>query len=98
MASKLYEGQPRVLCEASILGVPSIYPSTGGLNEYFPNDYCLNFEQYNYADLKDKILLLEHKQLLNKLSRDVYEFSNNLFSYQNQLSKLFEVLNFSENS
>ena len=45
-ATKLYEGQPRVLLEASSYGVPSIYPSFGGMDEFFPNDYQLSFEQY----------------------------------------------------
>ena len=28
-ATKMFEGQPRLLCEASSLGIPSIYPSFG---------------------------------------------------------------------
>ncbi len=53
-ATKMYEGQPKLLCEASGLGVPSIYPSFGGMDEYFPNNYPLSFEQYNYIDLEKK--------------------------------------------
>tara|TARA_B100001996_G_C18655073_1_gene590878 strand:- start:690 stop:1868 length:1179 start_codon:yes stop_codon:yes gene_type:complete len=58
-ATKMYEGQPRLLCEASSLGVPSIYPSFGGMDEFFPPDYNLSFEQYNYSDLKKKLTLLK---------------------------------------
>ena len=34
-ATKLYEGQPTLLCEASLLGIPSIFPTTGGVEEFF---------------------------------------------------------------
>ena len=53
--TKLFEGQPTLLCEASSLGVPSIFPSTGGINEFFPEDYKLSFEQFDYEDLKNTI-------------------------------------------
>ena len=57
-ATKLYEGQPTLLCEASSLGVPSIFPNTGGISEFFPRDYTLSFEQFNYKDLESKIRLI----------------------------------------
>ena len=34
-ATRLYEGQPTLLCEASSLGVPSVFPNTGGIEEFF---------------------------------------------------------------
>lgn len=54
-ATKLYEGQPTLLCEASSLSVPSIFPDTGGINEFFPKSYPLSFEQYNYNSLEEKL-------------------------------------------
>ena len=33
-ATKLYERQPTLLCEASMLGVPSIFPNAGGIKEF----------------------------------------------------------------
>ena len=33
--TKMFEGQPRILCEASSLKVPSIFPSFGGMDEFF---------------------------------------------------------------
>ena len=71
-ATKMYEGQPRLLCEASSLGVPSIYPSFGGMDEFFPSDYKLSFEQYNYSDLKKKITLLQDSNFLTKESTKAY--------------------------
>jgi len=61
-ATKLFEGQPMLLCEASLIGVPSIYPRSGGINEFFPKDSQLSFEQFNYYDLEEKI----NKLLVNK--------------------------------
>ena len=50
-ATKLYEGQPTLLCEASGLGVPSIFPDTGGIFEFFPKNYPLSFKKFDHLDL-----------------------------------------------
>jgi len=71
-ATKIFEGQPRLITEASAYGVPSIYPSFGGLDEYFPDDYKLSFKQFDYPDLVKKILFLEDKKLLNEESKKIY--------------------------
>ena len=73
-ATKMYEGQPRLLCEASSLGIPSIFPNFGGMNEFFPSKYELSFEQYNYEDLNKKLLLLEKKDLLEKCSKENFKY------------------------
>ena len=54
--TKLFEGQPTLLCEASSMGVPSIFPKTGGISEFFPTNYKFAFEQYNYEQLENKII------------------------------------------
>ena len=72
-ATKMYEGQPRLLCEASSYGVPSIYPSFGGMDEFFPLNYSLSFKQFDYEDLKSKIDELENLNKLNKLGESVYD-------------------------
>ena len=54
-ATKLYEGQPRLLCEASSLRTISIFPSYGGMEDFFPEDYIYKFEQFNYLDLVKKL-------------------------------------------
>ena len=63
-ATKMFEGQPRLISEASAYGIPSIYPSFGGLDEYFPDDYKLSFKQFDYLDLVEKIIFLQNKTLL----------------------------------
>ena len=54
--TKLFEGQPTLLCEASSMGVPSIFPKTGGISEFFPTDYEFAFKQYDYEQLENKII------------------------------------------
>ena len=80
VATKLYEGQPRVLCEASSLGTLSIYPSFGGMDEFFPKDYEYKFEQFNYEDLVNKFNQLE----------DTEKFK---FNQENVLKNIHKKLN-----
>ena len=65
-ATKMYEGQPRLLCEASSFGVPSIYPSFGGMDEYFPTKYAFSYEQFDSSDLQSKINKLNNKNFIKK--------------------------------
>ena len=60
-ATKLYEGQPTLLCEASKLGKVSIFPTTGGINDFFPKNYNFTFSQFDYLELREKIKLLDKK-------------------------------------
>ena len=72
-ATKLFEGQPRILCEASSLGTISIYPSFGGMDEFFPENYSYSFEQFNYHDLVDKFNLLTNSDLITSSQQDVFQ-------------------------
>ena len=73
-ATKMFEGQPRLISEASAYGIPSIYPSFGGLDEYFPQDYNLSFKQFDYVDLVVKIQLLQNKNLLIEESKKIHNY------------------------
>ena len=64
-ATKLYEGQPTLLCEASKLSVPSIFPNSGGIKDFFPKNSMFMFEQFNYQDLKIKL-----EEVINSTSLD----------------------------
>ena len=70
-ATKLYEGHPRLLSEASALGTLSIYPSFGGMDEFFPENYKFAFEQFNYEDLKNKFILLTEKKTVEESTNRV---------------------------
>jgi hypothetical protein len=54
-STKLFEGQPTILCEASLMGIPSIFPDSGGISEFFPQDYEFSFKQFDYKNLESKI-------------------------------------------
>lgn len=91
-ATKMYEGQPRLLAEASSMGIPSIFPNFGGMPEYFPSNYLLSFEQYNYKDLTEKINLLQDKKLLEDTSKLLFETSLELYSSKTQHENLSKIL------
>lgn len=57
-ATKLLEGQPTLLCEASILETPSLFPDAGGIKDFFPNNYKYTFKQYDYEDLFEKLKII----------------------------------------
>ena len=91
--TKMFEGHPRLLSEASIMGIPSIYPSFGGMDEYFPKDYGLNFIQFDYEDLLLKLNKLHNIDFLTEVSKDIMENYILEFSIKNNLERLREVFN-----
>jgi len=94
-ATKMYEGQPRLLCEASSMGIPSIFPNFGGMVEFFPDDYELKFDQYNYLDLQNKLNMLNNQNLLKALSVEVKSFINLKLSDE-KLLNIFKSLQLNE--
>lgn len=89
-ATKLYEGQPTLLCEASMLGVPSIFPDTGGILEFFPKNYQLSYEQYNYEDLTKKLNMLTESKKVELIGKNSKEFINNYLD-KSKLLNNFEM-------
>ena len=92
-ATKLYEGQPTLLCEASSLGVPSIFPMTGGILEFFPKNYQLGFEQFNYFDLRNKIKELIFYKSDPQLGQENKEYINEYLDKNNLILKFKEMTN-----
>ena len=74
------------------LNTPSIFPNFGGMAEYFPSDYLLSFEQYNYKDLIEKINLLQDKKFLEDTSKLLFETSLELHSSKIQHENLSKIL------
>ena len=91
-ATKMYEGQPRLLCEASSFGVPSIYPSFGGMDEFFPPAYEFSFNQYDYKDLKDKIKKINNDELLSKTGIAVKKHISKILDPEVQLASFDSYL------
>ena len=94
-ATRMYEGQPRLLCEASSLGIPSIYPSFGGMNELFPEGYEYSFKQFDYTDLKTKVLMLTDPKISTTQSKLVYEYISDRLNTRKMLN-MFSKIAFGE--
>jgi len=90
-ATKLFEGQPTLLCEASYLKVNSIFPKTGGIQEFLPLDYEYLFEQFDYDDLLNKINLLSNENISRKSSENVYNYIKEYLSSELQQKRYREV-------
>ena len=93
-ATKLYEGQPTLLCEASLLGVPSIFPDTGGIKEFFPLDYKLKFVQFNYQDLRSKLLNVKDEKLLKEIGIENKKFLSNLLDESLFVDKFKSIIDY----
>lgn len=92
-ATKLYEGQPTLLCEASAYGVPSIFPNTGGVNEFFPANYPLVFNQFDYKDLVKKIELLQNIELVKKAGLESQAFIRGYLNEREIINKFEKAIN-----
>ena len=83
-ATKLFEGQPTLLCEASSMKTPSIFPRFGGIHEFFPPETKLSFQQYDYQDLTKKIKLVDKSNVadegIENEKCDLKDFDKNNFS------------------
>ena len=86
-STKLFEGQPTILCEASLMGIPSIFPDSGGISEFFPQGYEFSFKQFDYKNLESKIkefFLLDDPSKVgekNKMFLEKYLNDNALVTY-----------------
>jgi len=96
-ATRMFEGQPRLLCEASSLGVPSIYPSFGGMNEFFPKNYVYSYKQYDYSDLKLKTLLLVNSVNSSSQGKIVHDYISSKLQEKNLLN-LFSKIAFEDDN
>lgn len=91
--TKLYEGQPTLLCEASILGIPSIFPSTGGINEFFPEDYQYSFEQFNYDSLSNKIDLLVKSSDRKNIGIENQRYISEVLNHELAIKNFKKIIN-----
>ena len=58
------------------------------MNDFFPNDYELAFNQYDYIDLVKKIEKIQDTTFLNSQSIKVIDHLKNNFN-KNKLNKIF---------
>lgn len=93
IAPKIYEGQPRVMFEASSFGVPTIAPSFGGINEFFPDDYKLLFSFDNQNTLKEKLTQLDDSDFLNSQSSSIVDFLKIHYNEKRQINLFNKIIN-----
>tara|TARA_B100000579_G_C22829146_1_gene854887 strand:- start:323 stop:1468 length:1146 start_codon:yes stop_codon:yes gene_type:complete len=91
-ATKLFEGQPTLLCEASSLGVSSIYPRSGGISEFFPEENLFSFEQFNYSELVEKLKLTKDNNILKDSGNKNKVFIEEKLNQKNLLKEYEEIL------
>ena len=92
-ATKLLEGQPTLLCEASILGKASIFPNTEGISEFFPPETKLSFQQYNYDNLFEKLNMLSQEDLLELEGKNNKKFISNKLNNESLINNFEKIIN-----
>ena len=92
-STKLFEGQPTLLCEAASLSIPSIFPKSGGIEEFFPKQYPLSFTQFDYKELTEKLLMVENTEFLSSTGRESKEFFSKNFNETGTINILKRVIN-----
>ena len=85
--TKLLEGQPTLLCEASSMGVPSIFPNSGGISEFFPKNYKLSFNPFDYSDLQKKLMSTLEIDRMVKLGNENKNFIKDYLNEKNLIDK-----------
>ena len=81
------------MCEASVLNKPSIFPDTGGISEFFPDNYPLIYKQHDYLDLQRKINMLLDKELVENIGNSNKEYINKYLDPKNLLDQFSELIN-----
>ena len=91
-ATKLYEGQPTLLCEASLNGKTSLFPNSGGIKEFLPVNYDFLFNQYDYQDFTNKLNKLNKDDIRNRSSQKAKEFIRAKLDPQILITQFNEII------
>ena len=91
-ATKLYEGQPTLLCEASLNGKTSLFPNSGGIKEFLPVNYDFLFNQFDYQDFTNKLNKLNEDDIRNRNSQKAKEFIRAKLDPQILITKFNEII------
>lgn len=73
------------------MGIPSIFPDSEGIKEFFPQDTRLAFKQFDYKDLSKKMMLLKNNEFLKAEGLNNQKFINNKLD-GNMIHKEFQKL------
>ena len=91
-STSLFEGQPTLLCEASSLGVPSIFPDSGGIKEFFPDDYELAFNYDSDEDLISKLSKVGNHSTMTNYGTINKEFISKLLDKNHMFEKFEKII------
>ncbi len=91
-ATKLYEGQPTLLCEASLNGKTVLFPNSGGIKEFLPINYEFLFKQFDYQDFTNKLNKLNEDQIRNQNSQKAKEFIKSKLNSKVLVSHFNEII------
>ena len=91
-ATKLYEGQPTLLCEASLNGKTSLFPNSGGIKEFLPVNYDFLFDQYDYQDFTNKLNKLNKDDIRNRSSQKAKDFIRAKLDPQILITQFNEII------
>ena len=90
--TRLYEGQPNLLCEAVLQKVISIFPDNGGIKEFFPENYPFIFASHSKGLLMKKIeVVIKKPELVKSYEELSYEFLSKKLN-KNQLLNTFKKI------
>ncbi len=92
-ATKMNEGQPTLLCEASLIGIPSIFPNNGGINEFFPKNYELMYDPNKTSSILDKLNLLKNQSFLEENGKKNQKFIRNYLNEENIYDSFDKLIN-----
>ena len=87
----MFEGQPTLLCEASILGTISIFPNNGGISEFFSKNYYFKFDQMKEDGLTEKINLLNNQDLIRNNLINMTNYIESLLNKEQIIDKFKEI-------
>ena len=66
----------------------SIFPDSGGIVEFFPDNYQYSFKQFDYKDLENKFDLLNDKRLVEETG--IKKAYIDKYLEKNKIQTLFE--------
>ena len=72
--------------------VPSIFPDTGGVKEFFPKNTKYMFEQFNYRDLESKLQSLSNLNQVDKEGKKNYDYLKEKLSISKIKSNFDEII------
>jgi len=90
--TRLYEGQPNLLCEAILQKVISIFPDNGGIKEFFPENYPFIFNSHSKGLLMEKIdMVIKNPELVKSYEELSHSFLTQKLD-KNQLLETFKKI------